>query len=189
MFSNTAFERGGPLLKTCKKHGKMSIFRGPLEEAKSGMLSLAAPMGATFCPGLASKWILARVVVPKGQKRAHKFCEGARHGDVCSVRNAELLRVDDLARTRTFWILKLVLSVAPPGAPRRSWTTAQSWCPQTQFLSPGSAAAAASSRSAECLPWWGAAARPRSRSGAPCGRCAGRLLCRNCRLCTATVRP
>ena len=60
----------------------------------------------------------------------------------------------------------------PPGAPRRSWTTAQSWRPRTRSLSPGSAAAAASSRSAGCPPWWGAAARPRSRSGAP--RRAGR---------------
>ena len=77
------------------------------------------------------------------------------------------------ARTRTFWISP------PPGAPRRSRTTAQSWRPQTRFLSPGSAAAAASSRSAGCPPWWGAAARPRSRPGAPRRRCAGRPLRRN----------
>ena len=84
----------------------------------------------------------ARVVVPK---RAHEFREGARHGDVVlrhAVRDAGLLRVhcgvaehQDLperstrlkdstsaesrttweARTRTFWISKSVLSVAPAG--------------------------------------------------------------------------
>ena len=38
----------------------------------------------------------ARVVVPKGHKRAHEFREGARHGDVAlrhAVRDAGLLRV------------------------------------------------------------------------------------------------
>ena len=38
----------------------------------------------------------ARVVVPKGHKRAHEFREGARHGDVVlrhAVRDAGLLRV------------------------------------------------------------------------------------------------
>ena len=39
-------------------------------------------MGATSCPGLASKWILERVVVPKSHERAREFREGARHGDV-----------------------------------------------------------------------------------------------------------
>ena len=73
------------------------------------------------------------------------------------------------ARTRTFWISKCSAWL-PPGAPRRSRTTAPSSRPRTRSLSPGSAAAAASSRSAGCPPWWGAAARPRSRSGAPRGR-------------------
>ena len=100
------------------------------------------------------------------------------------------------ARTRTFWISNSAWP--PPGARRRSRTTAQSWRPQTQFLSPGSAAAAASSRSAGCPPWWGAAARPRSRLGAPRGRCAGRSLRRNppwpscgCTLCPSAghARP
>ena len=65
------------------------------------------------------------------------------------------------ARTRTFWIS----AWGRPGAR----TTAQSWRLRTRFLSPGSAAAAASCRSAGCPPWWGAAARPRSRCGAPRG--------------------
>ena len=46
---------------------------------------LAAPMGATSCPGLASKWIFAPMSF-----------EGARHGDVVlrhAVRDAGLLRV------------------------------------------------------------------------------------------------
>ena len=83
------------------------------------------------------------------------------------------------------------MSWLPPGAPRRSWTTAQSWRPRTRSLSPGSAAAAASSRSAGCPPWWGAAARPRSRSGAPRGAsesCSPRRSPPR-RSCAATVRP
>ena len=78
------------------------------------------------------------VVVPKRHKRAHEFREGVRHGDVVlrhAVRDAGLLRVhrgverstrlkDSTsaesrttweARTRTFWISKSVLSVAPAG--------------------------------------------------------------------------
>ena len=57
---------------------------------------LAAPMGATSCPGLASKWILEPASLSqKVNKRAHEFREGARHGDVVlrhAVRDAGLLR-------------------------------------------------------------------------------------------------
>ena len=111
----------------------------------------------------------ARVVVPKSHERSHDFREGARYGDVVLRRHRGLLRVhrehlvEGLltsaesrttceARTRTFWISKSVLSVAPAGCAPRSRTTAQSWRPRTRSLSPGSAAAAASSRSAGCPP-------------------------------------
>ena len=99
---------------------------------------LAAPMA-----GLASKWILEPASPrPEAPKESRTTWEsGSRSW--CSA-----------------W--------RPTGAPRRSWTTAQSSRLRTRFLSPGSAAAAASCRSAGCPPWWGAAARPRSRSGPPC---------------------
>ena len=54
-----------------------------------------------------------------------------------------------------------------PAVWRRSQTTAQSWRPRTRSLSPGSAAAAASSRSAGCPPWWGAVAALAHRVGRP----------------------
>ena len=55
--------------------------------------------GAASCPGLPARVgqqvdLGARVVVPKGHKRAHEFREGARHGDVVlrhAVRGAGLL--------------------------------------------------------------------------------------------------
>ena len=82
-----------------------------------------------------------RVVVPKSHERSHEFREGARHGDVEHERpSREEHAVEGLYQRRvqddrcSAWL--------PPGAPRRSQTTAQSWRPQTRSLSPGSAAAA-----------------------------------------------
>ena len=80
-------------------HGLCGYCRLPSCICDSRRLSscLAAPMGATSCPGLASKWILEPASLSQKVTNApNKFREGARHGDVVlrhAVRDAGLLRV------------------------------------------------------------------------------------------------
>ena len=85
------------VVSTHEDREEVEVLQGSLQRLSS---CLAAPMKATSCPVLPRVGqqvdLGARVVVPKGHKRAHEFREGARHGDVVlrhAVRDAGLLRV------------------------------------------------------------------------------------------------
>ena len=92
---------------------------------------LAAPMGAT--PRVGQQVDLgARVVVPKSHERSHEFREGARHGENTSdppeehaVEGLYQRRAqDDRGQNSDVLDLEVGAQRLPPGAPRRSRTSA-----------------------------------------------------------------
>ena len=98
------------VVSTRKNREKMEVLRGSLHRIVRALQAAQLHLRfqeAVLLPGRADGGHVltrvgqqvdfgARVVVPKSHKRAHEFCEGARHGDVVlrdSVRDAGLLRV------------------------------------------------------------------------------------------------